>query len=35
MYHKINYTNKNNDLEALLMIVKKILLDFRNYLVKK
>ena len=32
---RLNYTDKNNDLEDLLMIVKKLLLGFRNYLVKK
>jgi len=32
---RLNYTDKNNDLEDLLTIVKKLLLGFRNYLVKK
>lgn len=32
---RLNYTDKNIDLENLLITVKKLLLGFRNYLVKK
>lgn len=32
---RLNYTVKNIDLENLLITVKKLLLGFRNYLVKK
>ena len=32
---RLNYANKNIDLENLLTTTKKLLLGFRNYLVKK
>lgn len=32
---RLNYKDKNNDLEDLFTTVKKLLLGFRNYLVKK
>lgn len=32
---RLNYTDKNINLENLLITVKKLLLGFRNYLVKK